>query len=437
MNLHAVQHFHKSGIVVVYDLAVTQIQFGDFRHILLAEFKIPDIHILLHAVLVYGFGDYHHASLYVPPQSHLGRALSVFLTDLCQHRMGKDPVISLRKGAPCLRYHAVLLHQLQCIFLGEEGMQLHLIHCRSHLHGLAEIRQTGRIKVADADGTKLSFLVAVAECGTLSAAAEKLHLSQPALSRSMQKLEAELEVPLFTRRKNKIELNENARMAVEYARKILWQSQDMADHIRAFDLARRTIRVGSCAPAPLWDILPILSRLYPSMTISSEIREEEELLSGLRRETYQFVIFPRKVEEEDICCLRYEEEHLFFSLPPTHALSASKSLRLEDLNGETMLLMSDIGFWKKALEKKMPDTRFLIQTEMAAFTELVKASALPSFATDMALQRAEYTAPNRILIPISDPEANVTYYLLCPADRQRSWQKFLRLCCPDSFAAPR
>lgn len=63
MNLHAVQHFHKSGIVVVYDLAVTQIQFGDFRHILLAKFKIPDIHILLHTVLVYGFGDYHHASL--------------------------------------------------------------------------------------------------------------------------------------------------------------------------------------------------------------------------------------------------------------------------------------------------------------------------------------------------------------------------------------
>ena len=108
---------------------------------------------------------------------------------------------------------------------------------------------------------------------------------------------------------------------------------------------------------------------------------------------------------------------------------------MEDLNGETMLLMSDIGFWKKAVEKKMPDTRFLIQTEMAAFTELVKASALPSFITDMALQRAEYAAPNRIMIPVSDPEAGVTYYLLCPARRQRSWQKFLRLCCPDSFAA--
>ncbi len=61
---------------------------------------------------------------------------------------------------------------------------------------------------------QLEQLLTVAECGTLSAAAEKLHLSQPALSRSMQRLEAELSVPLFSRQKNKIALNENGRLAV-------------------------------------------------------------------------------------------------------------------------------------------------------------------------------------------------------------------------------
>ena len=41
---------------------------------------------------------------------------------------------------------------------------------------------------------QLQQLLTVAECGTLSAAAQRLHLSQPALSRSMQRLEAELQV---------------------------------------------------------------------------------------------------------------------------------------------------------------------------------------------------------------------------------------------------
>ena len=46
---------------------------------------------------------------------------------------------------------------------------------------------------------QLVQLLAIAECGTISKAAEQLHLSQPALSRSMQKLEEELQVTLFDR----------------------------------------------------------------------------------------------------------------------------------------------------------------------------------------------------------------------------------------------
>lgn len=278
---------------------------------------------------------------------------------------------------------------------------------------------------------QLEQLITVAECGTLSAAAEKLHLSQPALSRSMQKLEAELQVPLFTRHKNKIELNENAEMAVDYARKILWQSQDMIDHLRAFDLSRRTIRVGSCAPMPLWEILPALSSLYPAMTISSEMKEAEKLLQGVLDGTYQFIFLPFEVKEDGSRCRRYMEEHLFFSLPPAHALSGSKTLRLRDLNGETMLLYSGIGFWKKALEKEMPDTHFLIQTEASALGELVRASALPSFITDLVMER-EGEVPNRVNILISDPEASVTFYLAYPSDLEKIYHKFLEYFLTDS-----
>ena len=133
MDLHTVQHFCKCRVIMIYDLAVSQIQFRDLRHIIRVKFEIPDVHVLLHAVFVYGLRNHNHASLNIPSQSHLSGALSVFLSDLCQYRMGKNVV--------------------------------------------------------------------------------------PALSRSMQRLENEIQVPLFIRRKNKIELNENGKLAVEYAKK--------------------------------------------------------------------------------------------------------------------------------------------------------------------------------------------------------------------------
>lgn len=271
---------------------------------------------------------------------------------------------------------------------------------------------------------QLEQLLAVAACGTLSNAAEQLHISQPALSRSMQRLEAELQVSLFTRQKNKIELNENGRMAVDYARKIMEQSQDMISRIQAFDRSQRTILFGACAPAPLWEIPALLSDLYPEMTISSEIRENDVLLQGLRNDVYQLIILPFPVDEPGMICAKYGEEHLFFSLPPAHPLSGSKALYMKDLNGETMLLRNRLGFWRELTVRKMPDTRFLEQEDVA-FDELVKFSALPSFATDLWLNR-EGNHVNRVNIPILDEEANVSYYCLCKPGGRTDLSGFIK-----------
>lgn len=271
---------------------------------------------------------------------------------------------------------------------------------------------------------QLEQLLAVAACGTLSNAAEQLHISQPALSRSMQRLEAELQVSLFTRQKNKIELNENGRMAVDYARKIMEQSQDMISRIQAFDRSQRTILFGACAPAPLWEIPALLSDLYPEMTISSEIRENNVLLQGLREDVYQLIVLPFPVDEPGMICAKYGEEHLFFSLPPAHPLSGSKALYMKDLNGETMLLRNRLGFWRELTVRKMPDTRFLEQEDVA-FDELVKFSALPSFATDLWLNR-EGNHVNRVNIPILDEEANVSYYCLCKPGGRTDLSGFIK-----------
>lgn len=271
---------------------------------------------------------------------------------------------------------------------------------------------------------QLEQLLAVAACGTLSNAAEQLHISQPALSRSMQRLEAELQVSLFTRQKNKIELNENGRMAVDYARKIMEQSQDMISRIQAFDRSQRTILFGACAPAPLWEIPALLSDLYPEMTISSEIRENDVLLQGLRDDVYQLIVLPFPVDEPGMICAKYGEEHLFFSLPPAHPLSGSKALYMKDLNGETMLLRNRLGFWRELTVRKMPDTRFLEQEDVA-FDELVKFSALPSFATDVVLNR-EGNHVNRVNIPILDEEANVSYYCLCKPGGRTNLSGFIK-----------
>ena len=57
----------------------------------------------------------------------------------------------------------------------------------------------------------------------------------------------------------------------------------------------------------------------------------------------------------------------------------------------------------------MPASRFLVQTDTEAFNELVGASSLPCFTTDYGRYLTAYS--DRVNIPLSDREADVTFYL--------------------------
>lgn len=113
----------------------------------------------------------------------------------------------------------------------------------------------------------LQLLLAFAESGTLSGAAEKLHTSQPSLSRAAQDLETELAVALFEHTKNRLTLNENGKLAVECAKKMLDELEDMKRRVQAFDRMNHTINIGACASIPGAKLMRILSDACPEMTI--------------------------------------------------------------------------------------------------------------------------------------------------------------------------
>lgn len=259
---------------------------------------------------------------------------------------------------------------------------------------------------------QLEQLTAFAKHGTLSKAADELHMSQPTLTRSMQKLESEFGVSLFMRSKNRLEFNENGILAAEYAQKVLDQAQNMLDKVRSFDRASHTISIGSCAPMPLITAVQNAARLYPGMTISSECKDCEPLVEGLRTGLYQIITLPYQPDDESMVSMKSGTETLFFALPPTHRFADRDGLYMGEMDGENMLLYEDIGFWRSLPEEKMPHSRFLVQNERFAFEELIASSVLPCFISDVTIA-SDGEPKDRVVIPVLDPEASVSYYTVC------------------------
>lgn len=257
---------------------------------------------------------------------------------------------------------------------------------------------------------QLSQLITVADTKTLSKAAEILHISQPALTRSIQKLESELNVTLFDRQKNKITLNKTGELAVSHARRILADVEHMTQSIQAFERSLHTISIGSCAPAPIVELLYYLTEKFATMTFSSETVNPDSLVLGLKNNTYQIIITNSPVKDSEICCREFCREQLFLTIPPAHPLATKKDgIFADELAGETMLLFKEIGIWESFIKAKMSQTDFIIQDRDDAFNALIRASALPAFATNLTLKRND-RRQNRIIIPFLDDEAKMTFY---------------------------
>ena len=257
----------------------------------------------------------------------------------------------------------------------------------------------------------LEYLVAIAEEGTFSAAAEALHITQPALTRMMQRLEEELGLELFERTKNRAELNEAGKLAVDCAKTVLESARQMTDRMERYRRSLTTLTIGSCAPGPTFTLIPRLTALHPEMTISSVLHPEDVLREGLLDGTFQMIALSRPWQGTDVLCRGYVRENLMVSLPRSHPLANRKELRISDLEGLTMLLSSGLGIWQELHKKKMKDVHFIVQSDRKALHELISASDLPNFVTNLSRQYISYVPENRVAIPLTDPEATVQFYL--------------------------
>lgn len=277
------------------------------------------------------------------------------------------------------------------------------------------------------DLNELQHFIAFSDLGTLTKVSEHFHISTPSITRSMQHIEEAFGVTLFSRSKNKIILNETGKKAVECAKSILKETEHAIHEVQDFDKAQKTIVVKSCAPAPLWQLLPTLSSSCPEMTISSTICQNEEALSSLKNGNCDIAILPYKLEEVSNCTITpYMDEHLYLCIKKEHQLANRKEVSFSDINGFNFLLRSELGFWDTLCREKMPASKFLVQNNEFEFNELVTASSLPCFATDIGIKNG-IAFHDRICIPITDKQANVTFYLYLHTNCTQNNQKLQNL----------
>lgn len=256
---------------------------------------------------------------------------------------------------------------------------------------------------------QLEQLVAIHAHGTISAAADALFISQPTVSRSMQALEAELGYPLLERSRNRVRLNEAGLVALTHAQRVLDDLQAMRNALADQASRVRTVRIGGCAPAPIWELTRRIVSSFPGMILSTKLSGEAELERAVVSGGVDLAILRRHLSVPAAEVVPLMPESLFVLVPCSHSLAGRDSLTWADLNGERFLIQSSIGFWTELVRSRMPDSEFVEQSDPNVFAQLVVSSPLLSFGTDLTLPNSPMES--RRAVPVAEADASTSYFL--------------------------
>jgi DNA-binding transcriptional LysR family regulator len=257
-------------------------------------------------------------------------------------------------------------------------------------------------------------LDAIARCGTISAAAEELHLSQPALSRSIKRLERELGQELFDRTHNSATLNDAGHLAIDHARNLLRDERMMVDAFAELARRQRTLLVGTVAPAPVWHLTALTVERFPGTLLNPVTLPEDEVERRLMNRSVDLAITLRPQILPTMRSVQIMCEDLYAFLPKGHRLATRDTVSFADLDGESFLVLSEVGFWMDMLRRNMPRANIVEQADRSVFEQLVRTTELLGFVTNVTQGIRE--GFNRVAVPISDADAHATFFLSALAD---------------------
>lgn len=261
------------------------------------------------------------------------------------------------------------------------------------------------------DFEQLYQLEAIERTGTFSAAAHELHISQPALTRSIQRLETELGQPLFDRAGRSAQINEAGQIALDYAKQILREKYLMREALSEHARRARALVVGTVAPAPLWRLTALIVERFPSTVLTSKTFEVENLEREVLNGGVDLGISLKPCMMPTVHCCQLMTESLSVCLPSNHPLAKHKSLSAAELDGESFLLYQGIGFWQSFCDTHFPHSKFIIQEDRTVFHQMIPTTPLIYFVTDVPSLR-EAVPQGRTVVPLRDAAAHATYYLL-------------------------
>lgn len=199
----------------------------------------------------------------------------------------------------------------------------------------------------------LKVFLAVAEFGSFSEAGRQLHLSQPAVSQSVQGLERQLGTRLFIRHGRTAQLTENGQVLVSMARELITSAQRVEQSMLSLQGEIAGEMYIGCSTASGKYLLPGLiarfRREYPFVRINVLVSGRDSILAKLLGGEVALGVSSKAIEHNDLEYREFFKDDVILIAPASHHWSQYRKIYPDDLLDEPIILREEVSGTREVL----------------------------------------------------------------------------------------
>ena len=297
------------------------------------------------------------------------------------------------------------------------------------------------------DIRQLEYLVTIADEANFTRAAEKLYVSQPALTQQIQKLEKEMDTILFDRSLRQVRLTASGEIVYRHAQNIFREVQETRREVEELQsLERGTLRIGVVQTVNAYLMPGLVARFkrsYPGIRLFVEELAMDAIEIALENGHLQTGIGFLPLSYPSTEAEPLFTERLVLLTSQQHPIAKQNAIALEQITDDMLMLSRDFctrRLWDTYADEAGVQSNISIEMNtIHSILETLHHTDLISILPELAMQMSG--AEGLAAIPIHSPEPERTVSILWRAGAYRSlaaqaFAEMTRSLIQENYALP-
>lgn len=280
---------------------------------------------------------------------------------------------------------------------------------------------------------QLKYIIAIAECGSITSAAKKLLVAQPSLSKSVSELEKEMGITIFCRNNRGVYLSEEGSKFLSYARQVIEQSELLEQQYKQKETVRRVFSISAQHYAFVVNAFVALVKEHGENKYEFTLRESRthDIIEDVRTSRSELGVlflsnFNREVILRIVQTADLKFTSLFTAMPHVfvsreNPLAKKKIVTLDELKAFPRLTyeqgINNSFYYAEELHSTEESPKSIIVTDRATLFNLL--IGLNGYTISSGILSSDLNGTNIVAIPLESNEIMEIGYI-APTDRPLS-----------------